>query len=61
MLLLICCLVYFPLVVGVLSLSLFCCTFLCVLSSFAIILERERELVASLLLSYACLVTVNVI
>ena len=31
----------------------------CVLSSFAIILKRRRELVALLLLSYGCLVTVN--
>ena len=36
---------------GVLCLSLFCCALLCVLSSFAIILERKRELVALLLLS----------
>ena len=59
LLLLICCLVCFPLVVGVLCLSWFCCALLCVLSSFAIILKRERELVALLLLSYVCLVTVN--
>ena len=52
MLLLICCLVLFPLVVGVLCLSLFCCALLCVLSSFAIILERKRELVALRLLPY---------
>ena len=48
MLLLICCLVCFPLVVGVLCLSLFCFVLLCVLSSFAIILKRKRELVALL-------------
>ena len=30
-------------------------------SSFAIILKRKRELVALLLLSYECLVTVNVL
>ena len=34
---------------------------LCVLSSFAIILTRKKELVALLLLSYGCLVTVNVL
>ena len=51
----------FPLVVGVLCLSLFCCALLCVLSSFAIILKRKRELAALLLLSYGCLVTVNVL
>ena len=45
---------------GVLCLSLFCCALLCVLSSFAIILKRKRGLVALLLLSYGCLVTVNV-
>ena len=44
LLLLICCLVCFPLVVGILRLSLFCCALLCVLSGFAIILKRKREL-----------------
>ena len=39
--------------------SLFCCALLCVLSSFAIILKRKRELVALLLFSYGCLVTLN--
>ena len=39
----------------------FCCALLCVLSSFAIILKRKRELVALLLLSSGCLVTVNVL
>ena len=34
---------------------------LCVLSSFSIILKRKRELVALLVLSYECLVTVNVL
>ena len=56
LLLLIRCLVCFPLVVGVLCLYLFC-----VLSSFAIILKRKRELIASLLLSNGCLVSVNVL
>ena len=51
MLLLICCLVCFPLVVGVLCLSLFCRALLCVRSSFAI-LKRKRELVALRFLSY---------
>ena len=41
--------------------SLFCYALLCVLSSFAIILDRKRELVALCLLSYGCLVTVNVL
>ena len=34
---------------------------LCVLSSFAILLKRMRELVALLVLSYGCLVTVIVL
>ena len=38
-----------------------CCALLGVLSSFAIILKRKRELFALLLLSYGCLVTVNVL
>ena len=45
--------------VGVLCLSLFWYSLLCVLSSFAIILTRKRNLVALLLLSFGCLVTVN--
>ena len=61
LLLLISCLVCFPLVVVVLCLSLFCCSLLCVHSSYAIILKRKRELVALLLLSYGCLVTINVL
>ena len=52
---------YFPLCAGVLSLPLFWYALLCVLSSFAIILKRKRELVALLLLSFMCLVTVNVL
>ena len=43
---------YFPLFVGVLCLPLFCYALLSVLSSFAIILKRMRELIALLLLSY---------
>ena len=61
LLLLICGLVCFPLVVGVLCLSLFCCTSLCALSCFAIVLMRKRELVVLFLLSYGCLATVNVL
>ena len=37
----------------------FCCSLLCVLSSFAVNLKRKRELFALLLLSYGCLVTEN--
>ena len=51
---------YFPLFVGVLCLSLFCCALLCVHSSFAIILNRKRKLVDLLLLSYKCIVTIDV-
>ena len=54
------CSMYFTLFVGVLCLSLFCYELLCILSSFAIILKRKRKLVALLLLSYNCIVTVNV-
>ena len=61
LLLLIRCLVFFPFIVGVLCLSLFCFVLLCVLSSFAIILKSKRELIALFLLSYGCLVTVNVL
>ena len=45
LLLLIYCLMYFPLFVGVLCLSLFCYALLCVHFSFAIILKRNRQLV----------------
>ena len=51
LLLLTCCLVCFPLVVEVLCLSLLCCALLYIHSSFAIIWQRKRELVALLLLS----------
>ena len=40
---------------------LICYTLLYVHSSFAIILKRKSKLVAVLLLSYRCLVTVNVL
>ena len=43
---------YLPMFVGALSWPLFCCALLYVLSGFAIILTRKRELVALLLLSY---------
>ena len=45
----------------VLSLCLFCYALPCVHSSFAIILKRKRKLDALLLLSYRCVVTVNVL
>ena len=40
---------------------LFCYALLCVDSSFAIILKRNRKLVVLLLLSYRCIVTINVL
>ena len=40
---------------------LFCYALLCVHSSFAIILKRKIKLVALLLLSYRCIVTINVL
>ena len=52
---------YLPLFVGVLWWSLFWYSLLCVLSSFEIILKRKRELAVLLLLSFRCLVTVNVL
>ena len=51
---------YLSLLQGVLCLF-FVLVCLYVLSSFAIILMRKRELVALLLLSFDCLVTVNVL
>ena len=50
---------YFPLFVRVLCLYLFCYTLLCARSCFAIVLKRKRKLVALLLLSYRCIVTIN--
>ena len=41
--------------------SLFCYALLCVHFSFAIILKRKRKLVALLLLSYRCIITINVL
>ena len=52
---------YFQLFVGVLCLSLFCYSLLCVHSSFAIILKRKIKLVAVILLSNRCIVTINVL
>ena len=52
---------YLPLFVGVLCWSLMWYALLYILSSFAIILTRKRELVALLLFSFGCLVTVNVL
>ena len=46
---------------GALCLSLFCYALICVHSSFAIILKRNRKLVALLLLAYICIVTINVL
>ena len=46
---------------GVLCLSLFCYAFLCVHSSFEIILKRKRKLVALILLSYRCIVAISVL
>ena len=55
------CLMYFPLFVGVLCLSLFCYALLFVHFSFAIVLKWKRKLVTLLLLSYRCIVTINVL
>ena len=46
---------------GALCLSLFWCALLYPLSSFEIILTRKRELAVLLLLSFRCLITVNVL
>ena len=61
LLLLIYCFMYLSLFVGVLCWPLFWFALLNVLSNYAIILTRKRELDASLLLSFGCLVTVNVL
>ena len=52
---------YCPLLVGVLCLPVFCCALLCVHPSFEIILKRKKKLVALLLLSYRCIVSINVL
>ena len=54
LLLLIYYLMYFPLFVGVLCLSLFCYALLCVLSSFVTIFTRKRVLVAFIVLWMSC-------
>ena len=59
LLLLIYCLLYLLLFVGVLCLSLFCYALFCVHSSFAITLKRKRKLDALLLLSYRYINTIN--
>ena len=46
---------------SVLCLYLFCYALICVYSSFAILLNRMRKLVALLLLSNICIVTINVL
>ena len=61
LLLLVYCLLYFPLFVGVLCLALVCYALLCVQSSFAIILNWKRKLVVLLLLSYIYIATINVL
>ena len=58
-LLLIYCLMYFALFMGVLCLSLFCYALRSVHSSFAIILKRKRKLVTLQILSNRCIVTIN--
>ena len=52
---------YLPMFVGVLCLSLFCYALLCVHSRLAVISKRKRKLVALLLLSYRCIVTISVL
>ena len=52
---------HLPLFVVVLCSSLFWHTLLYVLSSFAIVLTRQGELVTLLVLSFGCLFTVNVL
>ena len=61
LLLLICCFMCLPVFVGVLCSSLVWYALLYVLFSFALILTKKRELVDLLLLSFGCLVTVNVL
>ena len=55
------CFLHLSLFVGVLCWSLFLYALLYVLSRFAIILVRMRELVALIILSFECRVTVNVL
>ena len=53
------CIMYFLFFVGVLCLSLLRYALPCVHSSFAIVLKEKRKLIALLLLSYRCIVTIN--
>ena len=55
------CFMYLTLFLGVLCWSLLWYSLLCVLYSFYISLRRKRELADLLLLSFRCLVTVNVL
>ena len=50
-----------PMVCGALCWSLLWDALLCVISSFAIILTRKRDLVVLLLLFFGCIFTVNVL
>ena len=52
---------YFPLFLGAMCLFLFSYALLCFHSNFAIILKRKGKLVALLLLSYRCIVTLSVL
>ena len=52
---------YFPLFLEVLCLSLFRFALPCLHSSFEIIVKRKRKLVALQLLSYRCIVIINVL
>ena len=52
---------YLPFFWGVMCLYLFCNVLLYVHSSFAIILQRKRKLIAFRLLSYMCIVTIHVL
>ena len=61
MLLLIYCLVCFSFGCGCFVFVFVLCALFCALSSFAHILKRGRELVALLLLSYGCIVTITVL
>ena len=61
LLLLIYCLKYFQLYCWSSVFEFVCYALLCVHSSFAIILKRKRKLVALLLLSCRCIVTINVL
>ena len=61
LLLIVCCLMYFPLFAEILCFSLFCYALLSVHSSFAIDLKKKRKLDALFLLSYICILPINVL